>query len=100
MVGLGVRDVGGRAPGREVGVHCGIRMRVDLPLEAKFLMTVEPGIYFVPALLDDPERRERFDEMVNWDALEAWRAVGGVRIEDNVLITAADPRILTSGIPK
>ena len=100
MVGLGVRDVGGRAPGREVGVYCGIRMRVDLPLEAKFLMTVEPGIYFVPALLDDPERRERFDEMVNWDALEAWRAVGGVRIEDNVLITAADPRILTSGIPK
>ena len=100
MVGLGVRDVGGLAPGREVGVYCGIRMRVDLPLEENYLMTVEPGIYFVPALLDDPERRERFAGMVNWDALEAWRAVGGVRIEDNVLITAADPRILTSGIPK
>ena len=100
MVGLGVRDVGGRAAGREVGVYCGIRMRVDLPLEEKFLMTVEPGIYFVPALLDDPERRERFAGMVNRDALEAWRAVGGVRIEDNVLITAAEPRILTSGIPK
>ena len=100
MVGLGVRDVGGLAPGREVGVYCGIRMRVDLPLEENYLMTVEPGVYFVPALLDDPERRERFAGMVDWDALEAWRAVGGVRIEDNVLITAADPRILTSGIPK
>ena len=100
MVGLGVRDVGGLAPGREVGVYCGIRMRVDLPLEENYLMTVEPGIYFVPALLDDPERRERFAGMVNRDALEAWRAVGGVRIEDNVLITAAEPRILTSGIPK
>ena len=100
MVGLGVRDVGGLAAGREVSVHCGIRMRVDLPLEEDFLMTVEPGVYFVPALLDDPERRERFADMVNWDVLASWRPVGGVRIEDNVLITAGDPRILTAEIPK
>lgn len=100
MVGLGVRDVGGLAAGREVSIHCGIRMRVDLPLEEDFLMTVEPGVYFVPALLDDPERRERFGDMVNWDVLAAWRPVGGVRIEDNVLITAGDPRILTAEIPK
>lgn len=100
MVGLGVRDVGGRAAGREVSVYCGIRMRLDLPLEEDFLMTVEPGVYFVPALLDDPGRRERFTGMVDWDALAPWRPVGGVRIEDNVLITAAEPRILTSDIPK
>lgn len=100
MVGLGVRDVGGRAAGREVSVYCGIRMRLDLPLEEDFVMTVEPGVYFVPALLDDPDRRERFGGVVDWDTLESWRTVGGVRIEDNVLITAADPRILTSGIPK
>lgn len=100
MVGLGVRDVGGRAAGREVSVHCGIRMRVDLPLEEDFLMTVEPGVYFVPALLDDPERRERFADRVDWDALAPWRPVGGVRIEDNVLITDAEPLILTSEIPK
>lgn len=100
VVGLGVRDVGGRAAGREVSVYCGIRMRLDLPLEKDFVMTVEPGVYFVPALLDDPERRERFAGMVDWDTVESWRAVGGVRIEDNVLITAADPRILTSAIPK
>ena len=100
MVGLGVRDVGGLAADREVSVYCGIRLRVDLPLEKGFLMTVEPGVYFVPTLLDDPERRERFAGMVNWDALERWRPVGGVRIEDNVLITDAEPRILTSEIPK
>ncbi len=100
MVGLGVRDVGGRTAGREVSVYCGIRMRIDLPLEENYLMTVEPGVYFVPALLDDPERRERFAGVVDWDALASWRDVGGVRIEDNVLVTAADPRILTSEIPK
>ena len=100
MVGLGVRDVGGLAAGREVSVYCGIRMRVDLPMEEGFLMTVEPGVYFVPALLDDAKRRERFAGMVDWDALEPWRPVGGVRIEDNLLITAGEPRILTSEIPK
>ncbi len=100
MVGLGVRDVGGRAEGRDVSVHCGIRMRLDLPLEENFMMTVEPGIYFVAALLDDPAQRDRFAGMVAWDALESWRPVGGVRIEDNVLVTAAGPRIMTADIPK
>ena len=68
MVGLGVRDVGGRAPGREEGRKCcGAKVRVDLPIRANFLMTVEPGLYFVPALLDDPERREKFKDAVAWD---------------------------------
>ena len=79
---------------------CGARVRVDLPLEEGFLMTVEPGLYFVPALLDDPKQRERFRDAVSWDALAGWRQVGGVRIEDNVLVTTGAPRILTEGIPK
>jgi len=101
MVGLAVRDVGGRAPGREEGKrYCGVRLRVDLPLEADFLMTVEPGLYFVPALLDSKERRERYRHAVVWDALDSWRSVGGVRIEDNVLVTPDGPRVTTAVIPK
>jgi Xaa-Pro aminopeptidase len=101
MVGLGVRDVGGRAPGREEGrLCCGAKVRVDLPVRANFLMTVEPGLYFVPALLDDPERRQKFAGAVAWDALDRWRPVGGVRIEDNVLVTSGDPQVLTDCIPK
>jgi Xaa-Pro aminopeptidase len=101
MVGLGVRDVGGRAPGREEGrLCCGAKVRVDLPIRKNFLMTVEPGLYFVPALLDDPERREKFSGAVAWDALDRWRKVGGVRIEDNVLITAGEPLVLTAAIEK
>lgn len=101
MVGLGVRDVGGHAPDREEGrMCCGARVRVDLPLEPGFLMTVEPGLYFVPAILDDAKQRQRFRDAVCWDALDDWRPVGGVRIEDNVLVTAGDPRVLTEGIPK
>jgi Xaa-Pro aminopeptidase len=101
MVGLGVRDVGGRSPGREEGKrYCGARLRVDLPLEENFLMTVEPGLYFVPALLDSKARRERFRDAVAWDALESWRHVGGVRIEDNILVTPDGPRVTTEAIPK
>jgi Xaa-Pro aminopeptidase len=101
MVGLGVRDVGGRAPDREPGRKCcGVPVRVDLPLEQNLLMTVEPGIYFVSAMLDDPERREQFSGQVNWGALDVWRPVGGVRIEDNVLVTPGEPRVMTAEIPK
>jgi Xaa-Pro aminopeptidase len=101
MVGLGVRDVGGRALGREeVRRCCGARLRVDLPLQEGFLMTVEPGVYFVPALLDNPERRDRFRGAVAWETLDVWRSVGGVRIEDNVLITPAGARVTTEAIPK
>lgn len=101
MVGLRVRDVGGSAPSRPEGrTCCGARVRVDLPLERGFLMTVEPGLYFVPAILDDAERRARFRNSVAWTELERWRAVGGVRIEDDVLVTAQGPRVLTSAIPK
>jgi Xaa-Pro aminopeptidase len=101
MVGLGVRDVGGKVPDRPEGrLSCGARVRVDMPLEPGFMMTVEPGLYFVPAILDDPERRARFRTAVAWDALERWRPVGGVRIEDDVLITSQAPRVLTSMIPK
>ena len=101
MVGLGVRDVGGRALDREdIRSYCGIRIRVDLPLEDHFLMTVEPGIYFVPGLLDDPEKRETFRDMVDWDGLDRWRKVGGVRIEDNVLVTEDGPKSITEEIPK
>jgi Xaa-Pro aminopeptidase len=101
MVGLGVRDVGGRAPGRAADqLYCGARLRVDLSTQEGFVMTVEPGIYFVPAILDDAQRRERFKNAVDWDCLERWRKVGGIRIEDNVLVRSGEPQVITAGIPK
>jgi Xaa-Pro aminopeptidase len=101
MVGLGVRDVGGRAPGREEGrLCCGAKVRVDLPIQTGYLMTTEPGLYFVPAILDDPERQSKFQNAVDWENLARWRKVGGIRIEDNVLITASEPKVITAEIPK
>jgi Xaa-Pro aminopeptidase len=101
MVGLGVRDVGGSArPNERQRKCCGVTVRIDLPLDDGFLMTIEPGIYFVSAILDDPARQRRFRNEVAWDGLGRWRKVGGIRIEDNVVVTTAGPSVMTSQIPK
>jgi Xaa-Pro aminopeptidase len=73
---------------------------MDLPLAEGYLVTVEPGIYFIPALLNDPARRERFRDCVNWSLAEEHLGIGGVRIEDNLVITAGAPENLTAAIPK
>lgn len=99
MVGLRVRDVGGVA-GKAVDFCCGVRLRVDLVLEENFVMTVEPGLYFVKPLLDKADTRSRFRELINWSELERWREVGGIRIEDNILITKGAAKNLTSQIEK
>ena len=99
MVGLGVRDAGEVLPGRE-GTRPGFpRVRVDLPLEAGHCFTVEPGIYFVPALLQDEERRRRHADTVDWDRVDRMLGFGGIRIEHDVLVTATGCEVLTAGVP-
>lgn len=101
MVGLGVRDGSGLQPGRAKDPRPSLRtLRMDLPLAAGYVVTVEPGLYFIPALLNDPARREQFRDCVNWPLAEQHLALGGVRLEDNVLVTAGAPENLTAAIPK
>jgi Xaa-Pro aminopeptidase len=101
MVGLGVRDASGRLPGRAATARPSLQtLRMDLPLAPGYVVTVEPGLYFIPALLNDPKRRARFHAAVNWPFVEQHLAIGGVRIEDNVLVTSGAPEVLTAGISK
>ncbi len=99
LVGLRVRDVGGRAnqPARSC---CGVRLRVDLKLSENFLVTVEPGLYFVPALLDDPEIRQKYRDQINWKEADYWRDFGGIRLEDDILVTSQGPQNLTVLVEK
>jgi Xaa-Pro aminopeptidase len=99
MVGLGVRDAGEVLPGREPDPGAFPRLRIDLPLLPGHVVTIEPGIYFVPALLNDPEMRERHRDAVRWDQAESLLEFGGIRLEENVLITADGVEVLTSDIP-
>jgi Xaa-Pro aminopeptidase len=101
MVGLGVRDGSGRAPGRAKDPRPALRtLRMDLPLAPGYVVTVEPGLYFIPPLLNDPARRDRFAHCVNWHLVDQYLHLGGVRIEDNVLVTGGAPEVLTAAIPK
>ncbi len=101
LVGLGVRDASGRLPGRLPFTDPALKnLRMDLPLEPGYVATVEPGLYFIPALLRDPARREQYRDAVDWERAEACLPYGGVRIEDNVLVTAGSPEVLTAAIPK
>lgn len=99
MMGLRVRDVGGK-PNPAPKSYAGARIRVDLPLEENFLMTVEPGLYFIKGLMQDSELREKYQNQINWSEADKWQHFGGVRIEDDILIQASGPMNLTAAIAK
>lgn len=99
MVGLRVRDVGGRFT-KNARTAFGVRVRVDMPMQDGFLMTVEPGLYFIQALIDDADTRTKFADHINWNEVEKWREFGGIRLEDDILITNQGPQNLTAVVEK
>jgi len=101
LIGLATHDPGGYACNRNKSDAPGLRyLRADLPLEAGMVVTVEPGIYFIEAAINDPTRREEYGDSVNWERAEALIPLGGVRIEDSVHVTSGDPEVLTAAISK
>jgi Xaa-Pro aminopeptidase len=101
MVGLGVRDAGGYAPGRSRSESPALRfLRIDVPLEAGHVVTIEPGIYFLPHVLDDPDVRREHRDSIVWNRVDQMRGFGGIRIEDTVLILELGNEVLTREISK
>ena len=101
QLGLSVHDVTGIPRGHEHSDDPALKhLRIDRELEAGMVTTVEPGLYFIDALLGDPARREKFADSVVWDRVDELRGFGGIRIEDDVLVTGGDPEVLTAAIGK
>jgi Xaa-Pro aminopeptidase len=75
-------------------------LRMARPLEPGYVMTVEPGIYFIPALIDKWKAEKKSLDFVAFDKLDAYRGFGGVRIEDDILVTKDGVRVLGKPIPK
>jgi Xaa-Pro aminopeptidase len=95
LVGLGLRDTGPASHEIRDRTPDLPRLRVDIPLQPRQAWTVEPGIYFVPALL----KQEHAIGGVDWDRVEELYDFGGVRLEQDVLITEVGCDVLTSSIP-
>src|SRR5205823_6057734 len=100
LLGLGVRDAGG-TPLRERrdDPKPYPNLRINLPLEPGMVVTVEPGIYFVPAIVAGPENRRLHRDEVDWGRVDEMLDFGGIRIEDDVLITEDTPEVTTADIP-
>jgi Xaa-Pro aminopeptidase len=99
LVGLGVRDAGPGLRRRKEEPPAIPTLRFDLPLRPGMVVTVEPGIYFVPAILEDPEQREQYAAEVDWDRVDRMLDFGGIRIEDNLVITDRGHEVITGDVP-
>jgi Xaa-Pro dipeptidase len=79
----------------------GIRhLRLAKKLESGFVITVEPGLYFMPELIDQWKAEKKFDAFIDYNKVDAYRDFGGIRIEDDVLVVDGGQRVLGRPIPK
>jgi Xaa-Pro aminopeptidase len=93
-------DLAGYAPGRQRCDRFGLGfLRLDRPLQNGMIVTIEPGFYQIPKLLEDPEQRSRYQDYINWDQLTQFKDVQGIRIEDDLLITTTGAEVLTAALP-
>ena len=96
MEGLGQQYVGfdeETRPSTQFGTNC---LRMGRRLQENFVVTDEPGIYFIPALIDDWRTSGHCKDFLNFDLLETYKDFGGIRIEDDLLITKDGCRFLGS----
>lgn len=74
-------------------------LRLGRRLRPGFVVTDEPGIYFIPELMDKWEAEGKFKDLINYDILKQYREFGGIRLEDDILITDNGCRLLGKRIP-
>ena len=75
-------------------------LRMGRELETGFVMTNEPGCYFIPALIEQWKSEKKFEQFINYSEVESYLDFGGIRIEDDVLITETGSKVLGTPIPK
>jgi Xaa-Pro aminopeptidase len=76
------------------------QLRLARELKTGFVITVEPGIYFIPELIDRWKSQGKFKNFINYNIVETYRDFGGIRIEDDVLVHDEGRRVLGKPIAK
>jgi Xaa-Pro aminopeptidase len=74
-------------------------LRLARTLEPGFVHTIEPGIYFIPELIDQWKAKKQLEQFINYDAVETYKDFGGIRNEEDYLITATGARRLGPALP-
>ena len=93
-------DLAGYEIGRERSSRFGLGfLRLNRPLIPGMVVTIEPGFYQVPGILNNKEMRQKYQNIVNWEKLEHFSDVRGIRIEDDVLVGVEGAEILTQELP-
>ncbi len=108
MIGLDVHDMEdlgeqyvGYTPDIQRSTQLGLKsLRLAKKLEIGNVLTVEPGIYFIPELVQKWKEDKRFMDNIDYAALETYLDFGGIRIEDNVVIESDKAVVLGEYIPK
>ncbi len=75
-------------------------LRFALPYKPGHVFTVEPGCYFIPELIEKWSSEGKFRDFINYSKIENYMSIGGIRIEDNVLITDKGHKVIGKPIPK
>lgn len=93
-------DLAGYEEGRTRSERFGLGyLRLDRPLKVGMVVTIEPGFYQVPAILNNPKFQQKYQNDVNWEKLKQFSDVRGIRIEDDILVTETGAEILTKNLP-
>ncbi|MDA3942160.1 MAG: aminopeptidase P family protein [Bacteroidetes bacterium] len=100
LEGLGENHVGYDEETKRSSQFGTAYLRLGKKLKPGFVLTDEPGIYFIPALIDKFRTEGLFKDFVNYDKVEQYKDFGGIRIEDDILVTEDGYRILGKPIPK
>ncbi|MBN1987280.1 MAG: aminopeptidase P N-terminal domain-containing protein [Prolixibacteraceae bacterium] len=107
MMGLDVHDMEDLGEvwvgynGQPKSTQFGLKsLRLAKPLQAGHVFTIEPGIYFIPELIDLWHSQNKFNEFINWEKVNSYRNFGGIRNEEDFVMTINGAKLLGKPKPK